>query len=200
MIRIIHVPTALVLSMVLLPSNAVAEITETYNKTLWQATVGEWTTIGFTGWPMFTSINNQYQDEGVTFTDQNDYILLGSLAFPNDGSGLNSNEGQFLGRITAQFSRDMHWVAVDHPTHIRIYLYHQGSPTYTSNVFIGSTNVRFAGIVSTKPFDKVVIESISESSVAIDDLFFGAPIPAPGALALLMFALSGNRRRSCSRR
>lgn len=173
-----------------------ATVIETYNKAFWQATVENWTTIDFTGWPSFTTITTQYADEGVVFTDGNDYILSGFAAFPNDGKGLNSNEGSATGRITAQFMSDMYWVAVDHPTEIRMLLYRYDQLIYTSNEFYDDIS-RFAGIISTEPFDRIVILRLGDTSVAIDDLFFGAPIPAPGSMALLgLTGLVGRQGRT----
>jgi hypothetical protein len=171
-----------------------AEVTQTYNKSLWQQTVQNWTTIDFTGWPQFTHIYDQYASQWVVFADDNEYTVTSPLAFPNDSHGLNSNDGFIPGQITCQFDRDMYWVAVDHPTDIRIHLYLHGRLTFTSNIFIGSTNNRFAGLISSEPFDTAVIQRTVNSSVAIDDLFFGT-IPAPGTLPLLAALLFSSQRR-----
>jgi hypothetical protein len=52
----------------------------------------------------------------------------------------------------------------------------------------------FGGLVSTEPFDRAVIWDYGDN-VAIDDLHFGPPIPAPSAAALIGGALLGARRR-----
>jgi MYXO-CTERM domain-containing protein len=52
--------------------------------------------------------------------------------------------------------------------------------------------------VSPQPFDEIRITDPVGSQVSIDDLHFGPPIPAPGALGLFGFALLGAHR--CRRR
>jgi hypothetical protein len=55
----------------------------------------------------------------------------------------------------------------------------------------------FAGVVSTEPFDSVVLRDWADDLAFIDNLHFGPPIPAPGALGVLAVAaiiLPGRRR------
>jgi hypothetical protein len=57
----------------------------------------------------------------------------------------------------------------------------------------------FSGVISTIPFDTVVIKDPFGANTLIDDLYFGPPIPAPGALAILGLAglmCSQKRRRA----
>ena len=66
---------------------------------------------------------------------------------------------------------------------------------YTSiDQFPGGGTGFFAGLVSTQPFDAVIISDPTDSFVSIDDLHFG--VPAPPTLALLgLGALGAARRR-----
>jgi MYXO-CTERM domain-containing protein len=81
-------------------------------------------------------------------------------------------------------------------------LYFQGAHVYTSTIFIGPfPGGGFAGLVSSMPFDEVLMTRLHDPTdpVYYDDLHFGPPIPAPGALGALgafaLAALIGRRRR-----
>jgi hypothetical protein len=172
-------------------STSAADVEIYYDKADWEAAVGAYTTIDFTGFPEGTLITDQYADLGVLFTDGNDFIDLNDTAFPNDGAGLLGN---MFDDIELAFDQPTSWLGLEFPGGLWLRLYRDGELMYTSPVFDGAY---FTGLVSSEPFDAVDIIDVSGESVAIDDLHFGPPIPAQGALALL--AVAGLTRRTRGR-
>jgi hypothetical protein len=168
-----------------------ASVVEYTNRDAWMTAAGSHTTITFQGYPANTIITDQYADQGVLFTDGTDRIFPSDNLFPNDGVGLN---GAF-DEINLAFSQPMHHIGVDFPGAIRIWLYWQGELIHTSSAFGGGGAGFFGGLVSDQPFDAALLADPSGGTF-IDDLYFGPPIPAPSALALLaMTALWRSRRR-----
>jgi MYXO-CTERM domain-containing protein len=165
--------------------DSVAAVQEYTNKAAWQAAAGSYTTIDFTGHPIGTPVVTLYQHLGITFTDGNDFIQNGSI-FLNDGWGLDGGF-VFPTGISFNFSEPRYTIAVDFPTYILFYLSYKGNLVHTSSWFGGTGPGHFAGLVSSVPFDRVAMWNPigGNSPTRIDDLFFGPPIPAPGALALL---------------
>ena len=170
---------------------AVCGVIEYFDRAEWEAAVGDFTTIGFTGFPEGTFITDQYADLGILFGGGNEFISLNN-SFPNDGAGLVSN----FTDIVMEFDIPQFWIGTDFPGIIRIDLYNEGELFYSSIDFGGPPIGAFGGLLSSEPFDMAVILDPSDPVVNIDDLFFGPPIPAPGALWLLaLSALCGYRRR-----
>ncbi len=155
----------------------------------WQAAVGPFTTIDFTGLPNGTFVTDQYAELGILFTDGNDFIHM-SGSHVNDGWGLGGNEA-----IHLSFDTPQAWIAVDFPGGLKIELFKDGALIYTSGNFgLGGTG-NFGGLLSSQPFDGVVLTDWIVGDVFIDDLHFG--VPAPPTLALLALASLFSR---CSRR
>ena len=71
-------------------------------------------------------------------------------------------------------------------------LFFLGQPIYSGN-FPGGGHGNFAGVLSSQPFDEVVISDWLDDQVTLDDLHFG--VPAPGAWALLILGGLGRQRR-----
>ena len=173
-----------------------AGVTEFTDRAEWEAAVGQFTTIDFTGFPEFTTITDQYQDSGVLFTDGNDSIVFNEGSFLNDGVGLR---GGLLDDIELSFSTPQGWIGVDFPGDVRVLLFSRGELIHFSSFFsAGPDGVGgFAGLVSTELFDAAVILDPVDDFVFIDDLHFG--VPAPGGLMLLALAGIWPRRRRRSR-
>ena len=173
-------------------SSASGEITRFANRAEWEAAVGPFTTVDFTGFPHGTVVTEQYANLGAHFTDANDTIYYNPSSFYNDDYGLDGN-----GDITVAFDQPIFWIAVDYPGLMQFKLFSGGELAYTSSEFgMGGAGL-FAGLLSTEPFDAaVLIDPAGEAE--IDDLHFGPPIPAPPALALLALAAArpGRRRRA----
>ncbi|MCH7721511.1 MAG: hypothetical protein IH988_11100 [Planctomycetes bacterium] len=167
---------------------AVCGVIEFTDPLEWQAAVGMFVTVDFTGFPPGTFITDQYADLGILFTDGNDSIHF-TPSFPNDGVGLDGN-----GNISVVFDTPQAWIGVDYPGFLSIELYSEGRLFFASNLYGGGVG-NFLGLVSSELFDAaVLVESAPGFEAAIDDLHFG--VPAPGALWLLgLSALRARRRR-----
>ena len=171
---------------------AVCGVIEYFDRAKWEAAVGDFTTLGFTGFPEGTFITDQYADLGILFVGGGENINLQDDIFPNDGAGLNSD---FVD-IVMEFATPQFWIGADFPGIIRIDLYNEGELFYSSIDFGGPPIGAFGGLLSSDPFDMAVILNPVDLAVFIDDLFFGPHIPAPGALWLLaVSALCARRRR-----
>ncbi|HRP63258.1 MAG TPA: hypothetical protein PK400_08200 [Phycisphaerales bacterium] len=167
-----------------------AIVTEYTNKAAWQAAVGSYSTIDFTGFAHGTTLNTQYaESHGVTFIGTNNIVHTSS--FLNDGEGVRGQpESRFV------FSTPRHSVAVDFPGQAIYKLYYSGVLVYTSNPHwapVGGGG--FYGLVSDTLFDEVVVYRNTGNPAFYDDLHFGPPIPAPGALGVFALAAFGCRRR-----
>jgi len=156
----------------------VVEVNLPVNRDAWFSAAGPITTIGFGELPSQTFVTDQYEDLGVFFLDGDDITYCcGSTTYPQDGAGLDGNGGihlEFLSSHTA--------IAIDFPGVKRFELYAQGEVVYESGDFhapnpdgVGG----FGGLLSTPPFDEVIIESPvgGHSQVHLDDLHFGG-LPA----------------------
>ena len=184
-----HAVAALICASALPAHAGVIEFTD---RAEWEAAVGQFSTIDFTGFPKGTTITDQYADLGVFFADGNDFIRMGEFLFPNDGWGLG---GGFFDDIELSFDTPQFWIAVNYPGNIQLGLLREGVLIYTSTVFSDILG-NFAGLLSTQPFDAALISDPSDDAVFIDDLHFG--VPAPGGLCLLALAAicHGRRRRT----
>jgi hypothetical protein len=175
-------------------ANATATTYE--DRSLWQNIVGDHTTITFQGFPNHTLITDQYAHLGVLFTDGHDFIRYND-SFLNDGVGLGSTD-IIYGTIHMSFAQPLYAIASDVLSLIDIQLFSDGRMIYGSDPFDDSQS-RFGGLISTVPFDAVVIRDPSDGAVSIDDLYFGPPIPAPGTLAAFAVVLLTPRRRQLSK-
>ena len=114
------------------------------DKDEWIAAVGDFTTIGFTGFPDGTFITDQYAHLGILFTDGNDNIFLNDGAFPNDGAGLDGNVN-----ISVSFDTPQAWIGVDFPGVLQIELFSSGRLFYTSSIAGGGKVGESRGKVGT---------------------------------------------------
>jgi hypothetical protein len=189
----------LFIASALLSSRAVAQVTAITNEAQWQNAVGSYTTLDFTSYPEFTIITDQYVNQGVEFTDGNDFIFT-TGSFPSDGHGLVSSDGfGSLGMIHMSFSQPQYWLAFDFIGHLQIELYNDGDLIFTSSEYVAGFTP-FVGLVSTMSFDAAVARSFSHPTISIDNMHFGPPVPAPGALALICLCAAtaaGRRNRRC---
>ena len=181
-----HLAAACVFCAIPLALPVSAGVIEFTDKDEWINAVGEFTTIGFTGFEIGTFITDQYADLGILFTDWNDSIQFSPTAFPNDEWGLDGN-----GDIAVAFDTPQLWIGADFPGILRIELYRDGRLFYVSKDY-GVGIGLFVGLLSTKPFDAaLLIDAAGEAE--IDDLHFG--VPAPGTLPLLALGALWTRRR-----
>jgi hypothetical protein len=186
------------LAVVVSPSaSALTSALEFKDRDAWFASVEALTTITFTELPNGTFVTNQYDELGVLFTDGLDIILCCGNNFPNDGSGLNGVTSTALTFTMPQYS-----IAVDFPGAAQLRLFSAGALIYTSSWFGISGVGNFGGLISSQPFDAVLITDPVDNALVIDDLHFG--VPAPGAPSLLaagaLWLDRRHRRRRASAR
>ncbi|MCH8164454.1 MAG: hypothetical protein IH889_02490 [Planctomycetes bacterium] len=168
-----------------------AGIVEFFDYEEWQAAVGRFETIPFTGFPQGTFITDQYADLGILFTDGNDSIAFAG-SFINDGVGLDGN-----GNISMSFDTPQAWIGVDFPGFLSIELFSAGKLIHTAE--FGSAGVgNFGGLISSKLFDAAVLIDPLGRDAEIDDLHFGIPAPPTLALVALASLFSARSRRRSS--
>jgi hypothetical protein len=173
--------------------SAPAEVIEYEQKSEWIDAVGDFTTIGFTEFPHGTWVFDQYAHLGAHFVDGADIILCCDPGlFPEDGAGLNGNS---VTRV--RFDGSVHYVAVDYPGYVRFQLYDDGDLLYENDWFGHGQIGQFGGVISAESFDEIRLTDPIGDQVFIDDLHFGPPIPAPGAIGLFGIALLAGPRRRC---
>jgi hypothetical protein len=171
-------------------ANVRADLLTTFSFEEWESWVGDYTTIDFTGFPDTTPISDQYADQGVTFTGL--AFIFETIGFVNDGWGLHGPFG-----LHFYFDEPQLWISVDHAATALFELYYQGELVGISGFNPVGGIGSFLGVVSNEPFDEVIIttQPIFGPHVGIDDLHWGAPIPAPSAIALFALGACRIRRR-----
>jgi len=179
-----HATLLAVMSAVTLPllgsGHVAAAVVDYTSKSAWEAAAGPYTTIDFTGYAPGTIITNQYASLGVIFTEGNDRINA-LQSFVNDGFGLNG----VIDTFTLEFSQPMRTIACEFPGTLQFRLFWQGEQFYTNAIWFGGVGTGFfGGLVSNRPFDRVVVLD-PEGAVFVDDLHFGQGVPGPGAVGLL---------------
>jgi hypothetical protein len=168
---------------------AVQEFTE---RAAWESAAGAYSTIDFTGYPLWTELTTQYtKSHGVTFTQP--AFIFNSVGYLNDEWGAIA---YLQTRIAFDIPRCA--VAIDGTSFQSFRLFRNGQLMYNSQLF-GPHLGYFGGLVSEFSFDEVEIYTEGppfETHVVMDDLLIGQPIPAPGAIgAFALAALIGRRRR-----
>ena len=126
-----------------------AEVTEYEDKSAREASVGDYTTIDFTGFEWGTIITDQYADLGVFFTDGDDKIVHGD---PIDDRALDGKDS-----VNMRFDQPQMWFAVDYPGAMQMSFYRGNEWVYTSSQFGGTGGPYFAAVVITEAFDQVVL-------------------------------------------
>ncbi len=156
---------------------------------------GSFTTLDFNfGEPVILS--DQYASLGVIFPEPDDNTWKNPGGFPNDGWGAKGGLGN-PGSITLQFLTHQNWIAAEYPGQLRIDLYSENKLIYSGEgPFQPTLGLKFFGVAGKTSFDKAVITDLLDGFVNIDDLHFGAPIPARGVLGVMgMAGLLLKRRR-----
>lgn len=149
------------------------------------------TTLDFTGFPIATTISDQYSHFGVTFEGFNQ-VVGPSGSFP-DGWGLSVYFGNIL-----HFDEPIYSFGTEYLGTYQLELYLGDTHIYTSGWFLEpGLGADFGGVISTEPFDRVIVYDPFDELSVFDNMYFGPPInvPAPPALTLLVFAPMMCRRR-----
>jgi hypothetical protein len=167
---------------------AYSSVTEFTNKNAWQSAAGSFTTITFQEVPVGTVVTDQYDFLGIQFTPGQ---VAESSIYVNDNVGLVNGVP-----ISFTFDQPRQSVAFDYPGSLQIKLFSAGELIYTSSIFgVGGLGF-FAGISSTQSFDTVMFSHGFGPPADVDDLHFGATVPAPASAILLIgLAACGRRRR-----
>jgi MYXO-CTERM domain-containing protein len=166
-------------------SAAGAEVTEYEDKADWMAAAQNFTTIDFVGVGHGTLITDQYEDLGVVFTDGDDYGLS-NVNFMDEW-GVSGD-----GDINLTFDSPQYHIGLDYGGGLSIELYQGFDLLYVSSDF-GGAGPFFAGLISSQPFDRVLLRDWVDSRAIVDNLHFG--VPAPGAWYLMVLAGLARRRR-----
>jgi hypothetical protein len=175
-------------------SDVPATVTVFTNKSAWQNAVGSHTTIDFVGYQHGMNIGDTYASIGVRFTDGQDWFWnLPETGFPNDFWGF---DGGLNDASTIVFDKLKGSIAVDFPGAVKFTLLSQNQVIYESPLFIPAGIGNCRGLISDVAFDSVIIADPT-GVLAVDDLHFGPPIPAPpaGALLLVGFGAFFRQRR-----
>jgi hypothetical protein len=152
---------------------------------LWQMQAGTITTITFTEFAPNHLLTTQYSDWGVTFVNGTHFTYLAE-AFVNDGVGMGTSPASTT-PITINFARPMLSLGAEFPGGMQIKLYDGGELLHTTQfVFPPPHTGVFLGVVSDRPFTRAVLTDLL-GGVALDDLHFGPPIPAPATGAIMLF-------------
>jgi hypothetical protein len=162
------------------------------NFNAWSSAAGAHQTIGFEGFPVNTQITTQYLDMGVNFTPLDGPNVVQPFApafFLQDGYGIDGNGG-----VEMVFESPTYSVAAHNPGTWRFHLFVGNTLVYDSGFVGGSGLNKFAGVVSTVPFDRVRLVSFAGDDVYMDNLYFST-VPGPGGIAVLGLALIRRRRR-----
>lgn len=163
----------------------------------WNAAVPSSTTIDFVlSTPQFVS--DQYAPLGAIFPEAEEWAY-GFSGFQQDGWGCKGALGGDAD-IRLQFLEPQYAIGAWFPGQLFAKLYWQGALIYSSqSLDTFPLSYSFGGIVSTQPFDEVVLWD-SDGFIFVDDIKFSSTVPSPGAVAPLLGALPiggrGRRRRS----
>jgi len=173
--------------------HALAAVSQYTNRAAWESAVAnDFTTIDFLGFPHDTFIIGQYAaDHGITFFGEN--LITGPTPlYQNDLWGI-------IGPNNVRFAFDspQNWIAVDYPGGIKFQLFNKGQLIYTSSSLIPGGLGNFAGLVSDVAFNEVLLYKPPGhgTSVAVDDLHWGAAVPGPGVAGIAFIAAACARRR-----
>jgi len=161
------------------PDSAIAGFTDFTDFALFQGAFGApLTRIGFDEVPESTIVTNQYQSEGVIFTDGDDHTF-NDANFVEDGVGLNAS-----GRIHVQFSQPARAVGAFFPGAMTIEVFDTqgGNSLHQSADFAGGGAGHFGGVVGDTGFGYVELRDWADDAIYIDDLVFGFGLPQ-GAIA-----------------
>lgn len=129
--------------------------------------------IGFDEVPEGAVVTNQYQGEGVSFTDGDD-TTVANETFVEDGVGLGG-----AGRIHLAFSQPAVAIGALFPGAMTIEVFDSegGTSLHTSADFAGSGGGHFGGVIGDTGFRFVELRDWVDDSVFIDDLVFGFAPP-----------------------
>ena len=139
---------------------------QVFSREAWFEAAGEVITLPFADlWDgTLVYVTDQYQDDGVLFTDGNDWIHYLPTFYLQDGVGLNG----FEETITIEFDPPIYWAAVDLKECDELWLYSGDQLILATEDCFGSD---YAGVGSTVSIDKLIIYD-NPGCPCIDDFHF----------------------------
>jgi hypothetical protein len=168
----------------------------------WKAATPAITTIQFSEVPVGSLVTDQYSALGVTFAPGDDFTNFVPSLWPSDGFGLHGGytEQLFVLPIVMEFEMPITSLAIRYPATAQFVMFANGVQVGMTSQFLGFNPWSFAGLVSDTPFDKLIVTNSGSTSITMDTLFFGSPVPAPAGLAAfalggMVAAARGDRRR-----
>ena len=171
------------LAALVLSAPAFAETQLFFEKAEWEAAVGDYTTIDFTGFEDGEPLSDQYADLGVTAATSNAAFRRAPSIFPSDWWGVSSTFGP---GINLAFDTPQRWIAADYPGAVAFRLFMDDVFLDEVQFFGGGTGF-FGGLVFDHEFNRVEMVDVTDGIVSVDNLYFG--VPAPGAIGLLTLTL-----------
>jgi hypothetical protein len=159
----------------------------------WEAATSEFWTIDFVGLDHHMTIGETFANLGVHFVGDPDTVGYDEQLYPRDGVGIDANHSLHLvlDYAITEFAFDY-----TGPQYVSLFYEGERIATEWHGYVSHGGYDNFFGLVSTEPFDEIVLlEPSMWGSVNVDDLHFGLPIPAPGAISILTLAALGRSRR-----
>ncbi len=164
----------------------------------WEAQVGEWSTLDFTGLPAGEFFPEDYylDDFGVMFGGGPRLASESEEVYLQDGHGVGVLPDSSGWHMDVFFDTPVHAFAVDFPGEIRFTLFFEDEVIAHLPGPYGGFVGWFAGLISDQPFDRVRVWDTDE--FLVDDLRFGMVVPGPATALVLLpgLGLLGGRRRS----
>jgi len=181
--------TVAIITLALACASAQASLVLTTNKDEWLGTAAPVTILDFTDLSQGEFVTDQYADLGVMFFGT--AIGHTSSIYPSDGHGILGWTHQL---IEMEFDAPRTEFAIELGSFTMVMTFYLGGAEVGVANVSNATSL-FWGAVLESTFDRVTLENQGLGVTGIDNIYFGAPIPAPGALVLVAFAGLVPRRR-----
>ncbi|MBX3375273.1 MAG: hypothetical protein KF817_15710 [Phycisphaeraceae bacterium] len=195
-----HRLLALPVLLAALSQSAAGAITYTDQKDLWLSQTTGVEVITFTEHPVGTWLDDHsHESHGLIFAGPTEFIT--HAASFHDNQGLVT----FTSVADLRFDTPITAFAFDNCFGVVVFKLYAGEEEIAHSFFLGLIP-NFGGILSTIPFDRIVLWDPSDAVLAIDDIMFThqALVPGPGGAAMALLAgwgaLTGRRRRRSGRR
>jgi len=182
---------AAILATAVIGNAAIGSLVVTTDSATWFESVDPVTTIDFTDLAQNEFVTDQYAHLGATFFGTAIGHHSASI-FQTDGKGIL---GWTQTEVELEFDLPRTEFALQFASLNFMVNFHLGEDFVGSTPVMSSFISTFIGIKSSLPFDRVEMFAFSHAVTYIDNIYFGAPIPAPGVLAFVAFVGLVSRRR-----
>lgn len=152
---------------------------EDEERPLWFDAVGDgnYTTIHFDELPNNTTVTDQYEPHGLTFSGLN-FITMDES--DEDGWALRIFDGNDL-----YFDEPINWIAADIRGSIMVELFVGDTKFYTSQSFGAGPTPHFGGLISEQGFDHIRIYDRFDNLAILQDFYFGPAIAVPAPASFI---------------